>query len=70
MEQNSEDALGIKRSAEIHSGEVERDRVSSARAKCGRMEFGRRFATKQRSDAGARFLASGAVLRNIDYQLI
>ena len=32
MEQNSEDAQGTKRSAEIHSGEVKRVRVSSARA--------------------------------------
>ena len=32
MEQNSEDAQGFRRSAEIHSGEVERARVSSARA--------------------------------------
>ena len=32
MEQNSEDAQGTKRSAEINSGEVKRDRVSSARA--------------------------------------
>ncbi len=32
MEQNNEDALGSKRSAEIHSDEVQRDRVSSARA--------------------------------------
>ena len=30
MEQNSEDAMGTKRSAEIHSGEVQRARVSSA----------------------------------------
>ncbi len=32
MEHNSEDAMGTKRSAEIHSGEVKRDRVSSGRA--------------------------------------
>src|SRR5690606_19380483 len=32
MEQNSEDAMGTKRSAEIHSGEVKRVRVSSVRA--------------------------------------
>ncbi|RLQ92502.1 hypothetical protein D9754_00345 [Planomicrobium sp. Y74] len=43
MEQNSEDSLGSKRSAEIHSGEGQRVRVSSARAKCGRRLFGRRL---------------------------
>ena len=32
MEQNSEDAQGVKRSAEIHSGEGYRARVSSAQA--------------------------------------
>ena len=32
MKQNSEDAMGTKRSAEIHSDEVQRVRVSSARA--------------------------------------
>jgi len=32
MEQNSEDAQGAKRSAEIHSGEVQQARVSSAQA--------------------------------------
>ena len=32
MEQNSEDSQATKRSDEIHSGEVKRDRVSSAQA--------------------------------------
>ena len=32
MEQNSEDSQATKRSVEIHSGEVERARVSSAQA--------------------------------------
>ncbi len=34
MEQNSEDSWGTKRSAEIHSDEVQRARVSLAQAKC------------------------------------
>src|SRR5690606_26224467 len=38
--------LCFERSAEIHSGEVDRDRVSSVRAQRGPGSSGQRFATK------------------------